>query len=91
MCMTSIYPPQPNQRTTGNQEKAESNSKKGFDFVNRCGKSTVGFLYILGGFWILGIHGAELSERQEAKALDLTTSCSPSPEAHLRLRKKTRS
>ncbi len=30
-------PPQPNQRTTGNPEKADSNLKKEFDFHHHCG------------------------------------------------------
>jgi hypothetical protein len=31
--MTSIYSPQPNQRTTGNPRKAQSNFKKGLTFI----------------------------------------------------------
>ena len=91
MGITSVYPPQPNQRTTGNPEKAESNLKRGFDFHHHCGKSSVGFLYVLRGFCISDIHEAEFPQRQESKTLDLTTSCSSSPEAYFHLREKIRS
>jgi len=31
--MTSIYPPRPNQTTTGNPEKPETNVKKDLTFI----------------------------------------------------------